>query len=79
MHVNNSSMKSDYFISISLDKRRENKQGKFPVRLRVFTPIPRKQKLYLTTFDFTEDEFNSIWNPKAPKSSEKMALRKKYF
>lgn len=35
--------------------------GKFPVRLRVFVSNPRKQKLYPTAFDFTEKEFESIW------------------
>ena len=43
-----------------------------------FTPIPRRQKLYPTVFNFTEDEFNIIWSPKAPKSDDRIALRKRY-
>lgn len=71
-------MKIEYFISIYLDKRRKNKIGKYPVRLRVFTPTPRMQKLYPTSFNFTKDEFKAIWNPTAPKSDDNKALRKEY-
>jgi len=71
-------MNTEFFISIYLDKRRKNKKEKYPVRLRVFTPIPRKQKLYSTPFDFTTAEFNAIWNPITPKSDYNKALRKEY-
>lgn len=50
-----------YHISITLDKRRKKANNKYPVRLRVFTPVPRKQKLYWTEFDYTESEFKNIW------------------
>lgn len=50
-----------YQISITLDKRRTKANGKYPVRLRVFTSTPRKQKLYPTQFDMTPDEFHSTW------------------
>lgn len=61
----------EYSISICLDKRRKKANGKFPVRLRVFTPNPRKQKLYPTTFDFTEKEFASIWETSKPRKEYK--------
>lgn len=64
-------MTIEYFISITLDKRREKKNGKYPIKLRVFTPQPRKQKLYPTKFEFTEDEFKSIWLSKKPKNEDK--------
>ncbi len=64
-------MTSEFFISITLDKRREKKNGKYPVKLRVFTPQPRKQKLYPTKFEFTEEEFKSIWLSKKPKNEDK--------
>lgn len=60
-------MKSEYFISIVLDKRRAKKNGKYPVKLRVFTPEPKKQILYPTKFDFTKDEFKSIWETSKPR------------
>lgn len=69
-------MKQDYSISIYLDTRRAKASGKFPVKLRVFTPAPRKQKLYPTIFEFTEKEFDSIWNTTKPRSEYK-DLRKK--
>jgi integrase len=50
-----------YHITITLDKRRKKANKKYPVRLRVFTPVPRKQKLYWTEFDYTETEFQNIW------------------
>lgn len=62
---------TDYSISIRLDKRRTKASGKYPVRLRVFTPIPRKQKLIPLPYEFTEKEFDSIWNSLRVKSEYK--------
>ncbi len=64
-------MTPEFSISIYLDKRRAKSNGKFPVRLRVFVPNPRKQKLYPTAFDFTEKEFDSIWETKRPRKEHK--------
>ena len=55
-------MKQEYFISVYLDTRRVKANRLFPVKLRVYTSSPRKQKLYPTKFEFSEAEFNSIWN-----------------
>lgn len=54
-------MQKQYFISIVLDRRRIKKDGTFPVRLRVFMPETKKQKLYNTVFSFTEKDFKNIW------------------
>lgn len=65
------SMEKNYFISIYFDTRRQLKSGKFPVRLRVFSPNLKIQKLYPTTFEFSKDEFKAIWdNPKPDKKHE---------
>lgn len=50
-----------YTISIYLDKRRQKKNGKFPLKLQVFTSTPRKQKLYPTKLEYSEDYFEKIW------------------
>lgn len=68
-------MKNEYFISVYLDTRRKKKSGKYPVKIRVFTSIPRKQKLYATKFEFTEDEFQDVWL-KPPQSKRKKDLFK---
>jgi len=68
----------DYQISIYLDTRRKKKNGKYPVKLRVFTAHPRKQKLYPTKFEFEEEEFNDIWNvdkPRGDKKDKKILLK----
>jgi integrase len=65
-----------YQISITLDKRRTKANGKYPVRLRIFTSTPRKQKLYPTEFDMTPDEFNSTWETIKPRTQFK-AIRLK--
>ena len=59
------------FVSIVLDKRRIKADGKFPVKLRVFTSTPRKQVLYPTIFDYTEKEFQSIWETAKPRNDLK--------
>ena len=60
-------MQAEYFISIYLDTRRTKANGKFPVKLRIFTPHPRQQKLYNTKYEFTEKEFDSIWTSSKPR------------
>lgn len=62
-------------ISIVQDKRRAKKSGKFPVKLRVFIQHPRKQKLYATKFEFTEEEFNSTWETLRPRNQFKQNRR----
>lgn len=59
-------MNEQVFISIVLDTRRAKSTGKYPVKLRVFTPMPRIQKLYPTIFEFNETEFKSIWGTTKP-------------
>jgi len=54
-------MEKQVFITLYLDTRRTKANGKYPVKLRVFTPEPRKQKLYPTIYDFTEKEFQNVW------------------
>lgn len=61
----------DYFINLFLDTRRELRSHKYPVKLRVFTPFPRKQKLYQTKFEYTEKEFQSIWGTTKPREESK--------
>ncbi len=68
-------MEKEYFISVYLDTRRKLKNNKYPVRLRVFTPLPRKQKLFPTIFEFKKREFKSIWETEKPQNSNKEKRR----
>lgn len=61
-----------YYISIRLDTRRKKANKKYPVKLRVFTPNPRKQKLYSTIFEYSESEFKSIWETEKPRKEYKV-------
>lgn len=67
----------NYFISIYLDKRRVKQNNKYPVRLRVFTPQPRKQKLYSTSYEFTPGEFKAIWDVEKPRRIEHRKIKQK--
>ena len=64
-------MKKEYAISIFHDTRRPKSNDKFPVKLRVYTSNPRKQKLYPTVFDFTKKEFESVWLSSKPRDENK--------
>ena len=64
--------KPDYHISVYLDTRRKKKTGKFPVKLRVYTHRPRKQKLYTTVYEFTDKEFEKIWLADKPQGRNKV-------
>ncbi len=68
-------MESTFFISLVLDTRRELNNGKYPVKLRVYTPNPKKQKLYSTVFQYSEKEFQSIWETVKPRNEYKQAKR----
>lgn len=68
-------MKGNYSISLYLDTRRAKANGKFPVRLRVFIPEPRTQKFYPTNFEFTKNEFQSIWGTVKPRAEHKEVRR----
>lgn len=67
------SMNSNPFISIVLDTRRPKANGKYPVKLRVFTKYPRIQKLYPIGIEFTQKEFESIWETVKPRSEYREA------
>lgn len=71
LHQNKTAMINEYSISIFLDTRRKKKNEKYPVKLRVFTPEPRIQKLYPTNFEFTKSEFDSIWNTNKTRTEHK--------
>ncbi len=60
-----------YTISLFLDTRRAKQTGKYPVKLRVFTIHPRKQKLYALPYEFAETEFNSIWKTERTRGEHK--------
>jgi site-specific recombinase XerD len=50
-----------YSISIVLDKRREKENGTYPVKLRVFNKVLKKDKRYTLDIDLTINEFETIW------------------
>ncbi|MEO7215802.1 site-specific integrase [Mucilaginibacter sp.] len=64
-------LNKEVFISVYLDTRREKADHTYPVKIRVFTPSPRVQKLYPTKFDLTKKEFESIWETTKPRAEYK--------
>lgn len=59
---------TSYSISVYLDKRRLKQNGKYPLKLGIFTSNPRKRKLYPTQLEYSENEFKNIWETVKPKS-----------
>jgi integrase/recombinase XerD len=60
--VKHKDTKMDYKISCSLDQRRTDKEGFYPVRLRVYCNITKSAKRYPTKFKFKElAEFEHIY------------------
>lgn len=68
-------MKQEVFISLYLDTRRAKANGRYPVKLRVYTPSPRKQKMYPTVFELTDKEFASVWETTKPRKEHKELRR----
>jgi integrase len=68
-------MEKEVFISLYLDTRRIKSNNLYPVKIRVFTTSPRIQKLYPTKFEFTQKEFESIWETSKPRNELKETRR----
>jgi len=64
-------MKNEIIISIYLDTRRVKRNGKYPVKLRVYYNPTKTTKYYPTKFEFTKSEFQSIWESKKPREEHK--------
>lgn len=58
-------------ISLYLDKRRAKKNGKYPVKLRVYDSFSRKQKQLGTKFDLDEISFFQAYESKRTKAAYK--------
>lgn len=54
-------------VSYYLDQSREDKSGKFRVRLQVYNKGTKKRKYYNTVFAFTSDEYKRVWLNKRTK------------
>ncbi|MGC6532407.1 MAG: tyrosine-type recombinase/integrase [Flavobacteriales bacterium] len=62
------------FVSLYHDTRRVKSNGKFPLKLRVYSNSPKTQKLFATPFEFTKEEFKNAWESPRTKK-EYRALR----
>ena len=60
-------MEKQFFISIFLDTRRKKSNNKYPVKIRVYQTTTKTAKLYLTEFDYTKKEFDSVWKTTKPR------------
>lgn len=58
-------------VCVWLDTRRKKANGKYPVKVKVYHRPSTERKYYPTEFEFSEDEFNSIWNSNKPRSEVK--------
>lgn len=63
-------------VSITLDTRWKAKNKKSVVKLQIYQPEPKKQKLYQTHFRLTKEEFKAAWKDRKLKEEFK-DLRKK--
>lgn len=70
--------KIDIRASIVLDTRRKKSNGKYPVKIEVYSKILQRNKYYsigrpsketetLETIDYTKSEFFSVWESKKPR------------
>uniref|UniRef100_UPI0040474463 tyrosine-type recombinase/integrase n=1 Tax=Algoriphagus sp. TaxID=1872435 RepID=UPI0040474463 len=63
-------------VSITLDTRWKAKNKKAVVKLQIYQPEPRIQKLYQTNFRLTVEEFKSAWKERRPRDEFKDLRRK---
>lgn len=65
---------SKFIITYKLDTRRVKNRGLYPVKLNVYSTELQKQKYYNTNFNFTEKEFQGIWETVKPRNEHKEDL-----
>lgn len=53
---------NNYFISIWLDTRRKKESKLYPVKIRVYSNLEKKRKLYSTGVDLSDKDFDIIFN-----------------
>lgn len=70
-------MRQPFVITIWLDTRRQKKHNSFPVKLRVYSSILNKTRLYPTRIDLNEPEFLEVWTEYIP-SKRKPSTMTKY-
>lgn len=63
----NIEMRDPFTINFYLDSRRPKKSGKYSVRLNVFDRQKRQRRFYVTKWEFTEQEYSSIWETTKPR------------
>jgi integrase/recombinase XerD len=63
--------KQEVEVSIYLDTRRQKASGKYPVKVRIYHRQDNNRKYYPTEFDFTEQEFQSVWLTTKPRNEFK--------
>ena len=63
-------------VSITLDKRRQKKDGTFPLKLYVWDRIAKEGKSYGTNISLLESDFHSAWETVKPRR-EYLPLRQK--
>jgi len=54
-------------VSITLDKRRQKKDGTFPVKLYVWDSVAKEGKFYGTNLSLLERDFHSAWETVKPR------------
>jgi len=64
-------MKKDYKIGLYLDTRRKLANGKYPLKIRVYSSIEKKKQLYNTELELTEADFEKSWNTVKPRNTHK--------
>lgn len=63
--------KEDTSIRLFLDTRREKKSGKFPAKVRVYSKVSGTRTDFPIGHDFSQTEFDAIWNTNSPKGVHK--------
>jgi site-specific recombinase XerD len=62
-------------VTLYLDKRREKQNGKFPLKLSIYSQQLNKKKLFRTKYEFTESEFSAVYdNSRVPIQYREKAL-----
>ena len=54
-------MTKEFQISLYLDTRRAKKDGTYPVKIQLYTSMPKRQKYYSTVFSFTKEDFERYY------------------
>lgn len=62
---------SEFEMTLYLDLRRPKEDGYYPLKIKVYTPRPKRRKYYPVGMDMTPEMYEKVFESKRPRKEAK--------